>query len=216
MELVETIENLHETETTKEEKRIFRTENLADNTYQGIKDKYYNQRFEDAYISSMNELGFQSYTSLIFKIVFTIEEVKKEFILFITDMQIANREEVEYKTVVCNEDEEFKNIINNLIQKHHTQTFLELEMIIKYFKFMSLDRFEDDEDDDEEEYDDYLPPLELPFFQDNCVVCMENKPSILILPCLHICHCITCEEEGLMNKCPMCREKIDRKIVITK
>ena len=134
-------------------------------------------------------------------------------------MQIANREEVEYNTIDCNEDEEFKNMINDLIQKYHNKAFLELEMTIKYFKFMSLDRFEDEDEDDyedEEEYDDYLPPLELPFFQDRCVVCMENKPQILILPCLHICHCITCDEEGLMNKCSMCREKIDRKLVITK
>ena len=215
MELVETIENLHETETTKEEKRIFRTENLPYNTYQGIKDKYYNHRFEDVYISSINELGLQSYTSLIFKIVLT--EVKKEFILFINDMQITNREEVVYNTIYCNEDEEFKNMINDLIQKYHNKAFLELEMTTKYYKFLSLDRFEYDEEDEEyEEEIDYLPPLELPFFQDRCVVCMENKPQILILPCLHICHCITCDEEGLMNKCSMCREKIDRKIVITK
>ena len=85
-----------------------------------------------------------------------------------------------------------------------------------FYKIMIGEYIHDEDYEDEEEYDDYLPPLELPFFQDRCVVCMENKPQILILPCLHICHCITCDEEGLMNKCSMCREKIDRKIVITK
>ena len=86
-----------------------------------------------------------------------------------------------------------------------------------FFKMIAFDFNQDDVDyESEEEYNNYLPTLELPFFQDRCVICMENKPQILILPCLHICHCITCDEEGLMNKCPMCREKIDRKLVITK
>ena len=221
MELVETIENLNETASSKEEKRIFRTKNLEYNTYQEIKNRYYNQPFEDSYISSINELGFQSYITLCFKLVFKTEGVKEDFILFTNNIQIRNREEVDYTTFESEDEEHREKIINDLIQKHHNKAFLELEMIIKYYKFLSLDRidYDDESEDDyesEEEYYDYLPTLELPFLHDICSICLNNKPQILLLPCLHICHCIICDKQGLINRCPVCREKIERKIIIKK
>ena len=218
MELVEVKQSITETETTREDLRIYTSENLADNTFQGIINKYNDYRF-DEHISLINEEGFQSYSIIIFKIVFEINGKTLDYIIIISIMEIQNWDEVEYKPSFINDkNEETKETINGLIRnKFYDKVFIKAEISIKYYKNLSLDII-DDINDYEEYYeeDDYLPPLELPFFQDKCIVCMEYKPSILILPCLHICHCITCDEEGLMNKCPMCREKIERKIVITK
>ena len=153
--------------------------------------------------------------SSIFRIIFVYEDKEEDFYLFISIMEIPNWDEVEYKHSIFSNSEKTKLAIEYILsKKSYDYVFIEAKMTTKYYKNMSLNIYE--EEDDEEEHVDYLPPLELPFFQDKCVVCLEYKPHILILPCLHICHCITCDEEGLMNKCPMCREKIDRKIVITK
>ena len=215
MELVETIENLNETETTKEEKRIFKSYCLADHTFDGIMEKYDSYCFNEQ-IPIIRNIGVASYSSTTFKIIFLFKEVEKKINLFNSVMEIANFDEVDYKHFYCQNEEENKKTIDYfLTTKSYDIAFIEAEMNTKYYKNISLNIYDEDEDD-EEEYDDYLPPLELPFFQDKCIVCMEYKPSILILPCLHICHCITCDEEGLMNKCPLCREKIERKIVITK
>ena len=218
MELVEIKQNIHETETTKEDIRIYTSENLADNTFQGIINKYNDYRF-DEHISLINEPGFQSYSNIIFRIVFEINNKSLDYFLFLSVMQISNRDEIEYNPsfIYNQENEELKETINGLlINKFYDKAFIKAEIGIKYYKNLSLDIITDVDEEYEEEHDDYLPSLELPFFQDKCVVCMENKPSILILPCIHICHCVSCDEEGLINKCPMCREKIDRKLVITK
>ena len=218
MELVEIKQSITETETTREDIRIYTSENLADNTFQGIINKYNDYRF-DEHISLINEPGFQSYSNIIFRIVFEINGNSLDYFLFISVMEIQNWDEVEYKPFIINEDnEETKETINGLLKnKFYDKAFIKAEIGIKYYKNLSLDIIDDINDyEEEEEYNDYLPPLELPFFQDRCVVCLEYKPSILILPCLHICHCITCDEEGLMNKCPICREKIERKICIKK
>ena len=223
MELVKSI-ILDDTELNKEEKRLYRAESLELKTYLDIKNKFFNKRLDDVIIDEINELGFQSNITLHFKIIFND---LTNFPLFTNNIQISDREEPQYITyIICNEDEEKgkERLVNGLIEKYNNKFFLELEMTIKYYKFMALrdthiEELEDEEEDDEEieeELDDYLPTLELSFFHDICSICLDNKPQILILPCLHICHCITCDEEGLINKCPVCREKAERKIIITK
>lgn len=37
-----------------------------------------------------------------------------------------------------------------------------------------------------------------------CVVCLEKKVSIVILPCAHLCVCPDCA--GCMVQCPLCRK----------
>ena len=41
---------------------------------------------------------------------------------------------------------------------------------------------------------------------EDCVVCQEQKPNTLLVPCHHICVCVTCSEE--IKKCPICRKNI--------
>jgi len=55
------------------------------------------------------------------------------------------------------------------------------------------------------------PPAEnvLARFEGECVVCMEEKPSVIFLNCGHICTCARCSR--LLETCPLCRETIVQK-----
>ena len=131
----------------------------------------------------------------------------------ITDFETVNSQSGDSINTIDTQINSYFNSISNIKVMASIETTF-YKMI--YGNFYTIEDDYEDEEEEVEEYNNYLPILEKPFFQDKCVVCLENKPSILILPCLHICHCVLCDEEGLMNKCSMCREKIDRKIVITK
>ena len=69
--------------------------------------------------------------------------------------------------------------------------------------------------------DDVLVPIILPdetFREDYCVVCLELKPNILYLDCMHIAVCVSCDNMkrtvALRNKCDVCRATISRRIKI--
>ena len=44
--------------------------------------------------------------------------------------------------------------------------------------------------------------------ENECIVCLENKPNVLYTNCLHRCVCDSCDFKGEFSKCPMCRTKI--------
>jgi len=44
-----------------------------------------------------------------------------------------------------------------------------------------------------------------------CVVCLEEKKTIVYLPCFHMCTCANCGMKELLTKCPICRKPIDCK-----
>ena len=41
--------------------------------------------------------------------------------------------------------------------------------------------------------------------RDNCVICMTNPREIAFTPCGHLCVCRQCNNNPLMNLCPVCR-----------
>ena len=52
--------------------------------------------------------------------------------------------------------------------------------------------------------------------QDCCVVCLEAKPNILYLDCMHIAICDSCDrlkKTGRKN-CDMCRAEISKRVKI--
>jgi hypothetical protein len=44
-----------------------------------------------------------------------------------------------------------------------------------------------------------------------CIVCWEDAPRLLLLPCRHVCVCVACLPH-LDRKCPMCRREIVKAI----
>ena len=67
----------------------------------------------------------------------------------------------------------------------------------------------------EEEEEEYTPPIET-YRQDRCVVCLESKPNILYLECMHIAICDSCDrlKKTKRKKCDVCRTKISKRIKI--
>ena len=65
------------------------------------------------------------------------------------------------------------------------------------------------------EKEEYTPPVE-PHREDCCVACLEAKPNILYLDCLHIVICDSCDrlnKTGRKN-CDTCRAEISRRIAL--
>ena len=183
-------------------------------------EKFKDYKFE-TYFNEIHELyNYESVSFALFYYVYEIGNNKNlsgRILMYQTKLSISDNDRtiIELETI-DRQNEENINLIDVNVESI-TSIKIMVSIETTFYK-MIIGEYNQDEDDyeSEEEYNDYLPTLELPFFQDKCVVCIENKPSILILPCKHICHCVICDEEGLINKCPMCREKIDRKLVITK
>ena len=89
-----------------------------------------------------------------------------------------------------------------------------VEAYIYYYTFMLREEFYNSESTDEEEY---TPPIET-YRQDHCVVCLESKPNVLYLDCLHIAVCDSCDQmkidPSLTTNCDVCRAKISKRIKI--
>ncbi len=50
--------------------------------------------------------------------------------------------------------------------------------------------------------------------ESRCVVCLENRKGILLLPCSHMCVCVACSENSSLLKCPICRSAIEGKLLV--
>ncbi|NXK32225.1 LRSM1 ligase, partial [Piprites chloris] len=56
------------------------------------------------------------------------------------------------------------------------------------------------------------PPLQWEERKSECVVCMEQEPQMIFLPCGHVCCCQSCCERLL--SCPLCRQDIAQRVRI--
>ena len=69
----------------------------------------------------------------------------------------------------------------------------------------------------EEEEEQYTPPIET-YRQDQCVVCLESKPNILYLDCMHIAICDSCDHvkrtARARKNCDVCRTEISKRVKI--
>ena len=78
-----------------------------------------------------------------------------------------------------------------------------------------LEDLEEENDADfDSDYDETSKPVKSPFVTDKCCICLNEKPEIVLVPCLHKSVCLQCEEKGELRKCPTCRRKITKKIKI--
>ena len=42
-----------------------------------------------------------------------------------------------------------------------------------------------------------------------CLICLENEKAIALVPCGHVCFCITCGPLNTATTCPVCRREVD-------
>ena len=63
--------------------------------------------------------------------------------------------------------------------------------------------------------EEYTPPKET-YRQDHCVVCLEAKPNILYLDCMHIAICDSCDrlKKTGRDNCDVCRAEISKRVKI--
>ena len=128
--------------------------------------------------------------------------------------------------------------INSILQHElYTQVKVCVAMEISFLLFYSLDeltayeraeqhmgrpltdyereQLEDlERDADFNSDDETTKPVETPFTNDKCCICLTEKPEIVLVPCLHKSVCLQCEEKGKLTKCPTCRRMITKKIKI--
>ena len=222
MELAEYNEIL-ESATTIEKEGIFITENLGnDKTFDAILNKYNNYRFTEHIDFLRNDNNYQSYSSILFTIIFIINNNERKFFLFTAILEIPDRTEIEYTTSTIYEDvEEREKIINDLLKYNlYDKVFIRAEMDIKFYKNRSLDiqnQYQDEEFDEGYSDDDETTTpaiIESSFISDNCTICLSAIPDILNIPCLHLSVCSSCEEIGKLLRCAVCRKKIERKVKI--
>ena len=219
---------LRDDEFRIEIKSNFISNNLGDDlSFKAQYERFKDYKF-DIYFNEIHGLyNHKSVSHALFYYTYKLddENTNRNHFMYQTKLTIFGDDDsiTDFDTIDSQSDDSINTIDTQINSYFNSISNIKVMASIEttFYKIISGGFYTDYEDEDEDyesenEEVDYLPPLESPFFQDKCVVCLENKPHILILPCLHICHCITCDEEGLMNKCPMCREKIDRKIEITK
>ena len=48
-----------------------------------------------------------------------------------------------------------------------------------------------------------------------CLVCMSEAKSVLLLPCRHLCVCAECFDSFQQQKCPVCRAPLEEWCVVT-
>ena len=209
---------LRDDEFRIEIKSNFISEDLgSDLSFKAQYERFKDYKF-DIYFDEIHGLyNYKSVSYALFYYTYTLNNKNGNHLMYQTKLTIFGNDNsiTDFETIDSQSEDNINLIDAQLNSISNIKIMVSIETT--FFKMIAFEYNQDDDDyESEEEYNDYLPTLELPFFQDKCVVCIENKPSILILPCKHVCHCVICDEEGLINKCPMCREKIDRKLVITK
>ena len=212
---------INETSTIIEKEAIFISENLNNfKTFEEIVDKFYDYRFTEHIGFLRNDHYCQSRSSILFSIIFKNEGVEIRKSLFRARLEIFNRTEIDYLvSSMCDDVRDIESDVDRcLMYKSYDELILKAQMKIKFYKNRSLDILDQYEDveSDNDEYSNADEPVivESSFTLDNCSVCLSKKPNILNIPCLHLAICCSCEEEGNLLRCVVCRKRIVRKIKI--
>ena len=166
-----------------------------------------------------------------------ISDLYSGIFLFST-LEIDDRNEPSFLVIPPPFDDRGNQIsqINNILQHElYTQVKVCVDMGIRFLLFYSLEltayeraeqhmgrpltdyereQLEDLEGDFDSDYDGTPKPVETPFTNDKCCICLTEKPEIVLVPCLHKAVCLQCEEKGKLTKCPTCRRMIAKKIKI--
>ena len=208
----ESYELLTETPSSKEKEAIYTSEDLSDNTFMGIINKYKNYRFEEHIEMLRDEFDCQSYSHISFYLEYKVNDFCQNIRLFCATMEIFNREEVDYFVNISDDIAEVREpIIDDLLKNEYAKNHVKAKVNTKFYLNRSLDL---ENQYETEEPTPFSLPVETPFTTDKCCICLTEKPDIILLPCLHKTVCLQCEEKGKLTKCPTCRIIIIRKIKI--
>ena len=212
----ESYELLTDTPSSKEKKAIYTSEDLDDNTFMGIINKYKNYRFEEHIEMLRDEFDCQSYSHISFYLEYKVNDFCQKINLFCATMEIFNREEVDYFVNISDDIAEIREpIVDDLLKNKYAKNHVKAIVNTKFYLNRSLDlenQYETEELEDEPTA--FSRPVEIPFATDKCCICLTEKPDIILVPCLHKSVCLQCEEKGKLTTCPTCRLMIIRKIKI--
>ena len=212
----ESYELLTDTPSSKEKKAIYTSEDLDDNTFMGIINKYKNYRFEEHIEMLRDEFDCQSYSHISFYLEYKVNDFCQKINLFCATMEIFNREEVDYFVNISDDITEIREpIVDDLLKNKYAKNHVKAIVNTKFYLNRSLDLENQYETEElEEEPTAFSRPVETPFTTDKCCICLTEKPDIILVPCLHKTVCLQCEEKGKLTTCPTCRLMIIRKIKI--
>ena len=213
----ESYELLRENPNSKEKKALYSSDDLGDNTFMGIINKYRDYRFEEHIESLRAEFDCPSNSHISFYLEYKVNDFCQHINLFCATMGIYNREEIEYIVDIGEDIAEIREpIVDDLLKNKYAKNHVKAIVCTKFYINRSLD-LEDQyetEELEEEEPTALSLTVETPFTTDNCCICLTEKPDIILVPCLHKSVCLQCEEKGKLTTCPTCRLMITRKIKI--
>ena len=208
-ELIE--ENL---DSSKEKKALYSSDDLADNTFMGIINKYRDYRFEEHIESLKAEFNCQSNSHISFYLEYKVNDFCQHINLFCATM-VIDREGIEYRVDIADDIAEVREpIVDDLLKNKYAKNHVKALVFHKFYINRSLEGDDPEVDDQEEEPEAFSLPVETPFTNDKCCICLTEKPDIILSPCLHKTVCLQCEEKGKLTTCPTCRLMITRKIKI--
>ena len=212
----ESYELLIENPNSKEKKALYSSDDLGDNTFMGIINKYRDYRFEEHIESLRAEFDCQSYSHISFYLEYKVNDFCQNINLFCATMEIFNREEIDYFADIPHDIAEvIEPIINDLLKNDYAKNRVKAIVTTKFYINRSLDLENQYETEElEEEPEAFSLPVETPFTTDKCCICLTEKPDIILVPCLHKTVCLQCEEKGKLTTCPTCRLMIFRKVKI--
>ena len=210
-ELIE--ENL---DSSKEKKALYSSDDLADNTFMGIINKYRDYRFEEHIESLRAEFNCQSNSHISFYLEYKVNDFCQHINLFCATM-VIDREEVEYRVNFGEDVAEIREpIVDDLLKNKYAKIHVKALVFHKFYinRSLDLEDYDPEDYDQEEEPEAFSLPVETPFTTDKCCICLTEKPDIILSPCLHKTVCLQCEGKGKLTTCPTCRLMITRKIKI--
>ena len=201
-ELVE--ENLT---SSKEKKALYSSDDLADNTFMGIINKYREYRFEEHIESLIAEFNCQSNSHISFYLEYKVNDFCQHINLFCATMVIYNREETEYLENFGEDVAEIREpIVDDLLKNKYAKIHVKALVFHKFYinRSLNLEDYDPEDYDQEEDPEEFSLPVETPFTTDKCCICLTEKPDIILSPCLHKSVCLQCEKKGKLTTCPTC------------
>ena len=212
----ESYELLSESIYSTEKKALYSSDDLGDNTFMGIINKYRDYRFEEHIESLRAEFDCQSHSHISFYLEYKVNDFCQNINLFCATMEIFNREEIDYFVNIGEDIAEVREpIIDDLLKNKYAKNRVKAIVCTKFYINRSLDLENQYETEElEEEPEAFSLPVETPFTTDKCCICLTEKPDIILVPCLHKTVCLQCEEKGKLTTCPTCRLMILRKVKI--